>query len=137
MKTWLIDTGPIVAYLDARDSEHQRVADVLEDFKGQLVTTSAVLTECMHFVSAHVDGPTALLEFLIAGRVLVRECIGPEQLGRAVELMKKYHDTPMDFADATLVCLAEAMGTNHICTLDRRGFTIYRMARNKRFILVP
>jgi predicted nucleic acid-binding protein len=39
---WLIDTGPIVAYVDAADGEHARVAERLDRFSGRLVTTSAV-----------------------------------------------------------------------------------------------
>ena len=42
----------------------------------------------------------------------------------------------MDFADATLVLLAEALGVGDILTLDRRGFATYRMKRGKRFLLV-
>jgi len=36
--------------------------------------------------------------------------------------MARYDDTPMDFADATLVALAEEFGGGHVLTLDRRGF---------------
>jgi hypothetical protein len=45
--------------------------------------------------------------------------------------MEEYADTPMDFADATLVLLAEALGIEDILTLDRRGFATYR-TRNGR-----
>jgi hypothetical protein len=45
--------------------------------------------------------------------------------------MEKYSDTPMDFADATLVLLAEALGIEDTLTLDRRGFATYR-TRNGR-----
>jgi hypothetical protein len=51
-------------------------------------------------------------------------------------LMRKYHDTPMDFADATLILLAVELRTTDICTLDRRGFAIYRTSTGKRFHLV-
>ena len=47
--------------------------------------------------------------------------------------MEKYADTPMDFADATLVLLAEALGQNEILTLDRRGFTVFRTRRGRQF----
>ncbi len=64
VKTWLIDTGPLVAYLDAADPGHRKVAACLEDFSGRLVTTSAVITEAMHFVSAGKDGARLLAEFV-------------------------------------------------------------------------
>jgi uncharacterized protein len=50
--------------------------------------------------------------------------------------MRKYADTPMDFADATLVLLAEAIGVTKILTLDRRGFSTYRTPKGKRLALV-
>ena len=43
----------------------------------------------------------------------------------------------MDFADATLVALAEEFGIGHVFTLDRRGFSAYRWKRTKHFTLSP
>lgn len=45
--------------------------------------------------------------------------------------MKKYADTPMDFADATLLLLAEALKVKNVLTLDRRGFSAFRTRRNR------
>jgi predicted nucleic acid-binding protein len=42
----------------------------------------------------------------------------------------------MDFADATLVLLAEALGTDELLTLDRRGFSIFRTRKRRAFRLV-
>ena len=50
--------------------------------------------------------------------------------------MKKYADTPMDFADATLVLLADETGCDHIVTLDERGFRTFRFRSTRRFQLV-
>ena len=60
----------------------------------------------------------------------------PADIVAAAELMSKYSDTPMDFADATLVLLAEGLGVVEILTLDRRGFTAYRTRKGKAFRLV-
>jgi predicted nucleic acid-binding protein len=48
-----------------------------------------------------------------------------------------YANVPMDFADATLVALAEEFGVGHIFTLDGRGFSTYRWRRTRRFTLAP
>jgi predicted nucleic acid-binding protein len=53
-----------------------------------------------------------------------------------VELMEKYRDVPMDFADATLVLLAEGPDLREIPTLDRRGFAAYRTRPGRPFDLV-
>ena len=136
MKVWVLDTGPLVAYLDGRDSAHENVAERLERFTGQLVTTSAVITEAMHFVSETSEGPEALAGFAQSVGLLVYECAHPLQLRDAVRLMKKYADTPMDFADATLILLADQLSVVEVLTLDRRGFSTYRTSRGKPFRLV-
>lgn len=136
VKAWLLDTGPIVAYLDRGDDAHDQTVRALDPFAGQLYTTSAVVTECMHFVASLAGGPEILLEFLIAARVHIAECTSFRQLQEAVRRMRKYDDIPMDFADATLVLLAESIEVTHICTLDRTGFSAYRTAGNKPFVLV-
>ena len=132
MKLWLLDTGPIVAYLDAAE----RVAECLDAFRGQLVTSSAVVVEAMHFVGNVGGDPGLLLQFLLASQTEIVECTSPSMLADAVKLMEKYADTPMDFADATLVLLAEKLSVHSICTLDRRGFRAYRIGRRKAFKLV-
>jgi hypothetical protein len=50
--------------------------------------------------------------------------------------MKKYRDTPMDDADATLVLLAADLSVADILTLDRRGFSTYRLPNGRAFRLV-
>ena len=125
-----------MAYLDRRDGAHVAVAERLDSFIGRLVTTSAVITEAMHFVSASIEGPEALASFAHAVELLVYECAHPLQLKEAVRLMHKYSDTPMDFADATLVMLADELGITEVLTLDRRGFSTYRTSRGKSFKMV-
>jgi predicted nucleic acid-binding protein len=43
----------------------------------------------------------------------------------------------MDYADATLVVLAEELDTNLVFTNDRRGFAVYRIKGRRRFDIVP
>jgi predicted nucleic acid-binding protein len=131
VKTWLVDTGPVVAYLDASDPSHLEVAEVWDSFSGRLITTSAVITESMHFVAASPSGARELAELVAASSMEIHDLTQPPELHAAARLMEKYIDTPMDFADATLVLLAEAFGVYDIITLDRRGFSTYR-TRNRR-----
>jgi len=137
LKTLLIDTGPLVAYLDRADQEHDRVAPVIDAFRGTLCTTGAVITEAMHLLKHDRNGPRRLAEFVQAAGVHVFESTQPHQLFSAASLMEKYSDTPMDFADATLVLLGNEAGINQIVTLDRRGFRSFRTAKGKPFEILP
>jgi predicted nucleic acid-binding protein len=133
MRACLVDTGPLVAYLDASDPEHAAVSSWLDTFTGQLLTTSAVITEAMHLVAASREGPELLAEFVNLTAMRVHDCTQPAQLPGAVALMREYADTPMDFADASLVLLGRRTGVRSILTLDRRGFSSYRAGKGKAF----
>lgn len=136
LTTWLVDTGPFIAYINRRDPAHAAVAARLDGFTGLLITTSAVVTEVMYFLADVAGGPVAFAELLVGcdARIAAFE---PESVLSAADLMTKYSDTPMDFADATLVLVADALGVVDVLTLDRRGFSTYRTAKGKAFRLVP
>jgi predicted nucleic acid-binding protein len=51
--------------------------------------------------------------------------------------MKKYADLPMDFADATLACLATETGMQNIVTFDKEDFGIYKLPKKKSFTIMP
>lgn len=136
VRTWLVDTGPLVAYLDAGDLHHAAVAACLEDFSGALATTGAVITEAMHLLAASQEGPATLAELVRASGMRVYDLCQPPELLAAVTLIEKYADTPMDFADATLVLLGEGLKARDVLTLDRRGFSTYRTRQRRGFRLV-
>jgi predicted nucleic acid-binding protein len=136
LKTWLVDTGPLVAYLDRNDPEHGRVVPVWNSFAGRLGTTSAVITEAMQLLAGTASGPDLLAELVLRSGMEVMDLCQPRSLREAARLMAKYVDTPMDFADVTLVLLAEALGVNEILTLDRRGFTVFRIRQRQPFRLL-
>ena len=136
MKPCLLDTGPIVALLDRSDPWHAWVAPRIGTLHGRLVTTGAVVTEAMFFLQDTKDGTARLLELLANPRIEIRDCFQPAKLRTALKLMDTYDDTPMDFADATLVVLAGELETDRVITLDERGFRTYRHRRNRPFTLV-
>ena len=57
-------------------------------------------------------------------------------LRRIALLMEKYHDIPMDYTDATFVALGEEIQTDCVFTLDRRGFSTYRLRGKKPFRMI-
>lgn len=136
MRTWIVDTGPIVAYLDADDPAHSTVSPRWDAFAGRLVTSSAVITEAMHFVAPAREGPRHLASLVDDSGMEVYDLSRPPELHEAVALMEKYADTPMDFADATLVLMAEALELEDVFTLDFRGFVTYRTRDGRALVSV-
>ena len=76
-------------------------------------------------------GPRALAELVSDSAIDVFDLSRAPELREAAALMERSADTPMDFADATLLLLAEALDVQHVLTLDRRGFAVYRTRQNR------
>lgn len=133
----LIDTGPIVALLNRGDEDHQRCLEVLRGLVGPLFTTWPVITEAMHFLGKTTGhrGQQALWKMLRDGKIRVIEPLA-DSLERMDVLMAKYHDVPMDIADASLVAIAEKLGVPRVFTLDG-DFSIYRLPGKQPFEVVP
>jgi uncharacterized protein len=132
----LIDTGPWVALIDRSESKHGECVKWLKNFEGEVFTSEAVLTEVLYLLNFSVSAQEAALDFILSGAVTLLS-LALESILRVKELMKKYHDLPMDFADATLVCLAEELSIDHMVTLDKKHFSIFRLAGKRPFIILP
>jgi hypothetical protein len=136
MRSSLLDTGAFVGLLDKSEKNHERCVTFFRDFKGKLLTTEPVLTETIYLLGPLVKAQKASIEFILrGGATLIPQSM--ESLSRAVALMEKYKDIPIDFADATLVSLAEETGIHEVFTLDVKGFSAYRIYGRKTFRLWP
>jgi predicted nucleic acid-binding protein len=136
VKPVLLDTGMIVALLDATDSLHQRCADAMANVSAPLVTCETVIAESCYLLRGVQGAAEAILQ-----SVASREFLLPINLSDAAtairRLMAKYRDRRIDLADAFLMHLANEFGTGDILTVDG-DFRIYRWGRNNPFrILVP
>lgn len=136
MRSILLDTGALVALLDKSEKNHQRCLSFLKDFRGRLLTTEPVLTEALYLLGPSVQNQKTCIDFILkGGAILISQ--SSESLSRCLALMEKYSDVPMDFADATLVALAEEIGTDEIFTLDKKGFLTYRLKGKIAFKIYP
>lgn len=136
MRKLLLDTGPLVALLDRSEATHNACVAFLKTFHGQLLTTEPVITEAMYLLSDSVAFQRTCIDFLVAGQVQIVPA-SYANLQRVIALMETYHDIPMDFADGTLVAIAEALHLSEVFTLDRRGFATYRFRKTKPFRIYP
>ena len=80
--------------------------------------------------------PDLPLDFVLAAGIPI---LGLETPGyrRAAALMKRYAGVPMDYADAALVVLAEALRITRVFSVDRRGFAAYRPQGGGASSLLP
>jgi hypothetical protein len=132
----LLDTGGLVSLLDRRQRHHAAHARFFTAWERPVVSTEAVLTEATHLLGRMAHGREACLDFFLSGgAVLVPSTRA--SLRRSRELVTKYADLPMDYADATLVALAEELDTDLVLTTDRRDFGLYRIRGRRRFEIVP
>ena len=132
----LLDTGAFVALADRSERRHADCVAILEDWRGAIVTTDAVVTETLHLVGPRWRDQKLCLEFLLRGAFLLAPG-SQASLRRVAVLMERYRDVPMDYADATLVALAEELDSDTVFTLDHRGFSAYRLGRRRPFRLLP
>jgi uncharacterized protein len=131
----LVDTGAILALLDPTDIWHIPCRDVLAgQVRFPLVATSAVLTEAFYF--ALKKGYRQRVWEFVRGSIVMAS-IANDELPVLETLMHRYADRPMDFADATLVHVAEREGLRTILTIDHSDFETYRIGRGARFRILP
>jgi hypothetical protein len=130
----IVDTGFFLALANARDDDHAAAQGALAKVVEPLVTTWPVMTETCHLMS-HRLGARAAEVFIASGARGSFQIFGltPEHLPRIAELMAKYRDLPMDLADASLVVLAEHLGSGTILSTDRRDFGAYRWKNRRPF----
>ncbi len=132
----LLDTGALVSLLDRSQEHHEKCVRFFEKWERPVVSTEAVLTEATHLLGRVRRGRKACVDFFLDGGAVLVPTTVPS-LRRVRELLDDYADLPMDYADATLVVLAEEIGTDLVFTTDRRDFRVYRIRGRKRFQIVP
>jgi predicted nucleic acid-binding protein len=130
----IVDTGAWLALANRCDRHHEAAVRILANLREQLVTTWPVMTETSHLLVTRL-GARALREFLArmslgAARLFD---LDRKHLVRMAELVEKYADLPMDLADASLVVLAEELGSGRIISTDQRDFRAYRWKSRKPF----
>lgn len=130
----IADTGFWLALANRRDRLHEAAKDALSRVREPLVTTWPVMTETCHLLATRL-GVDAELRFVERAKSGAFEIFALEarQLARIHTLMEKYRNLPMDLADASLVLLAEELGSGRILSTDRRDFNTYRWKNRKPF----
>lgn len=130
-RTVLIDTGPVVAALRKRDKHHEWARAHFEAAREPFVTCEAVVSESLFLLEGAQEGKEALCGLLERGIIVVSFSLEAE-MEETLHLIRRYRDTPMSFADACLVRMAELENRATVLTTDS-DFRIYR--KNSRQVI--
>ncbi len=129
---FLVDAGPLVAYLMRRDQHHLWAVSHFQTAPVPLFTCEAVLVEAEHLVERIESGTSEKLRLLLERGVIAVRFSLAEQLSAVLNLQRRYADLPMSLADACLVRMSEIDERALVFTTDS-DFRIYRK-RNRKVI---
>jgi predicted nucleic acid-binding protein len=120
----IIDTGPLVAFLDRGERFHAWTVEQVQAIEAPLLVCEPVLAESMYLLSGHPRAQDALWGLLGAGALTIAFQVS-EHLDALRALHRKYRDRPISLADASIVRMAEVFDRHRVFTLDS-DFTVYR-----------
>jgi predicted nucleic acid-binding protein len=116
-----LDTSALVAILNPRDPDHSRMVEIIDTEPGALLVPVAALSEVSYFIERDHGSSVlaAFLQDLIDGAYSI-DC-GERDWDRIQQLVIRYADQPLGFADAAVIACAERNG-GRVATLDYRHF---------------
>jgi predicted nucleic acid-binding protein len=126
----VVDAGPLIALFDRDDRHHRRAVEFIKNHRSRLITNLPVLTEATFVLRFSVDAQRDLLWW--AHRSLEIDQGTASDLPRIIALIDKYRDMPADFADVSIVAMAERLNVSRVASVDS-DFAVYRLAGKHKF----
>ncbi|GAB4519261.1 MAG: hypothetical protein OHK0046_27840 [Anaerolineae bacterium] len=134
----LVDASYLVALGYVKDVYHTRAKSFGGTTQHNLLVPTVVLPEAL-YILRRVGGINAAIRFgesLVIAQMPLLPLLESDFV-RALEIMQFYKNAELDFVDSCLTALAERMQITHICTFDRRDFSIIRPKHIDYFQLLP
>lgn len=131
MKNILVDTGAVVGLLRPSDRHHECAQAFFASLAptDNLLTSWPVVTECA-FIMRRQE--SSFWDWLLESEIRIVD-FAVEDIPSMRKWRAEYGHREVDFADATLVWLANAYRTTLIATTDFDDFETYRLSNGKRF----
>ena len=130
----ITDTGIIVAALNKREKYHVWTLEQMRRLTVPMLTCEAVITEACYLMRTEPNGKEDVLHLIERGILKIDFSLETE-VGAIKNLMTKYENVPMDFADGCLVRMSEVNENATVFTLDG-DFWIYRKNGGKQIPLI-
>jgi predicted nucleic acid-binding protein len=124
MRAAIVDTGPLVAFLDRAERHHRWIVERVKELDPPLLVCEPVLAEAMYLLARFPRAQDALFGLLETGALKIALHID-EHVAALHKLQQKYRDVPMSLADACVVRMAEIHEHHAVLTLDS-DFSVYR-----------
>ncbi len=128
MPSIIVDSGPLYALFNRDDRHHPAALDFVRRLQDELLTNLLVLGEVAYLLHRSTAARRDFLGWAHGALTIDIETV--RDLPRIVALLDKYADLPADFADASLIALAERVGVSRVASVDR-DFHIYRRLGNE------
>lgn len=134
----VLDTGPILALLDADDPDHKRCLVMVDEIAEDLVVPAPVLVEVDYWVLRLLDADawTVFIEDLARGAYRLHN-LDEDDLVRVAELESIYASLELGLVDAAVVATCERLGEAKVATLDRGHFSVVRPRHCDALHLLP
>ncbi len=132
----ILDTGPLVAFLNRRDPYQEWVSLQWSRIKPPLHTCESVLSEACFLLTRHKGGCGAVLDLVQRGVIQISFQMA-DHMESISRLMNKYSDIPMSLADACLVRMSELDEHSQILTIDQDFKTYRRHGRQTIPLVTP
>lgn len=120
----LLDTGPLVGYLNRDDQHHDWALQCWRALHGPLWTCESVLSEAIFVLQSERVNPEPILALVERGLIQLSFSTAANRVD-VFRLLRKYADQPMSLADGCLVRMAELNDPCQVFTTDR-DFLVYR-----------
>ena len=133
----LLDTGGLLAALDAGQQSHAQAAASLAAAQPPLLLSPFVLAELDYLLATRVGqgAQSALLAEVERGAYTLTEMTARD-IGDARKTIARYRNLQIGLADASIVVLAERHETRDLLTLDQRHFRVLT-ANGEPFRVLP
>jgi len=131
----LVDTGPLVALLSARDQHHERCIAAAKGLPLPLYTSLPIITEASHLLNRSGCRPRDIIALVKNSRLTLL----PLTRGDLIcidKILEKYDDQNISFADASLMYLADQEAINEVFTVDQKDFSVFRTSSGKPLTLI-
>lgn len=127
-----VDTSAWYAAADADDASHSRAAALLEELKGELVTSDHVLVETWYLAASRL-GPSVAEELVnrIRKGIARVEATQIADLEVAATIGEAFSDQDFSIVDRTSWSVMERLGIHDVIAFDQ-DFSIYRFGPGRR-----